>query len=288
MNRSSKFNFFLPQNTDPIEVNDFNSNFETIDANLLTKAQNLTEAQKAAVRANADLNVANNLTTAAAGSVLDARQGKALYDLINSRETIANNSNFNSYTIAAGGKDKHYVGTNIGSITNRPSDLASSYQYAFILDAESINGYTVQTLSVYGTSVQMYRRQQYYYNGLNWTNWEKFAKAEEGTWTPSIQRATVSDLVGKYKKIGSLYICTFSFSLSAVQANAPYLNGSSLPGYTSSVFTAAEGSWSSTADEFGAMGNTNNNNIWFSKNNAIYGMSGSVNKTVRGALTYIV
>lgn len=80
MNRSSKFNFFLPQNTDPIEVSDFNSNFETIDANLLTKAQSLTDAQKAAVRANVDLNVANNLTTTEAGSVLDARQGKVLKD----------------------------------------------------------------------------------------------------------------------------------------------------------------------------------------------------------------
>lgn len=80
MNRSSKFNFFLPQNTDPIEVNDFNSNFETIDANLLTKAQSLTEAQKEAVRANVDLNVANNLNTTAEGSVLDARQGKVIGD----------------------------------------------------------------------------------------------------------------------------------------------------------------------------------------------------------------
>lgn len=82
MNRSSKFNFFLPQNTDPIDVSDFNSNFETIDANLLTKAQNLSSEQKAAVRANVDLNVANNLTTTAAGSVLDARQGKILKDAV--------------------------------------------------------------------------------------------------------------------------------------------------------------------------------------------------------------
>ena len=82
MNRSSKFNFFLPQNTDPIEVSDFNSNFETIDANLLTKAQSLSSEQKAAVRANVDLNVANNLTTTAAGSVLDARMGKTLGDRV--------------------------------------------------------------------------------------------------------------------------------------------------------------------------------------------------------------
>jgi hypothetical protein len=103
MNRSTKFNFFLPQNTDPIEVSDFNSNFETIDANLLTKAQSLTEAQKAAVRANVDLNVANNLTTTAAGSVLDARQGnelnnKILYSVfpVYSGTSIGTATDFNS------------------------------------------------------------------------------------------------------------------------------------------------------------------------------------------------
>lgn len=94
MNRSSKFNFFLPQNTDPIDVSDFNSNFETIDANLLTKAQSLSSEQKAAVRANVDLNVANNLTTTAAGSVLDARQGKVLGDKVGGFREF-------SYTISA-------------------------------------------------------------------------------------------------------------------------------------------------------------------------------------------
>lgn len=97
MNRSSKFNFYLPQNTDPIEVSDFNNNFETIDANLLTKAQSLTEEQKAAVRANADLNVANNLTTMAAGSVLDARQGKVLNDaMARFKTTTTSEDDFNN------------------------------------------------------------------------------------------------------------------------------------------------------------------------------------------------
>lgn len=31
MNRSTNFNFYLPENTDPIDVNDFNYNFEQID-----------------------------------------------------------------------------------------------------------------------------------------------------------------------------------------------------------------------------------------------------------------
>ena len=36
MNRSSKYGFYLPQNSDPISVSDFNYNFELIDDNMLT------------------------------------------------------------------------------------------------------------------------------------------------------------------------------------------------------------------------------------------------------------
>ena len=46
MNRSSKYNFYLPQNTDPISVSDFNYNFEVIDDNLITEDQSWTSAQK--------------------------------------------------------------------------------------------------------------------------------------------------------------------------------------------------------------------------------------------------
>lgn len=86
MNRSEKFNFYLPQNIDPIDVSNFDYNFEIIDENLITEEQELTSTQKANARANLDLGdaalqtVANNLTTSSAGSVLDARQGKVLND----------------------------------------------------------------------------------------------------------------------------------------------------------------------------------------------------------------
>lgn len=57
MNRSTNFNFYLPTNADPMNISDLTYNFEQIDAQLA---------------------VANNLTTTASGKVLDARQGKVL------------------------------------------------------------------------------------------------------------------------------------------------------------------------------------------------------------------
>ena len=52
MNRSSKYGFYLPQNTDPISVSDFNYNFEVIDDNLITEEQSWSSAQKAQARSN--------------------------------------------------------------------------------------------------------------------------------------------------------------------------------------------------------------------------------------------
>ena len=52
MNRSSKYGFYLPQNTDPISVSDFNYNFQLIDDNLITEAQSFTSAQKSIAREN--------------------------------------------------------------------------------------------------------------------------------------------------------------------------------------------------------------------------------------------
>lgn len=58
---------------------------------LTISAQTLSSAQKAQVQENLGLNIANNLTTTAAGSVLDARQGKALNDSLTSlSDSLAN------------------------------------------------------------------------------------------------------------------------------------------------------------------------------------------------------
>ena len=54
MNRSSKYGFYLPQNTDPISVSDFNYNFDLIDSNLITESQSLTSEQKSTARENID------------------------------------------------------------------------------------------------------------------------------------------------------------------------------------------------------------------------------------------
>ena len=52
MNRSTKFGFYLPQNTDPISVSDFNYNFDVIDDNLITESQSFTSTQKETARTN--------------------------------------------------------------------------------------------------------------------------------------------------------------------------------------------------------------------------------------------
>ena len=60
MNRSSKYGFYLPQNTDPISVSDFNYNFELIDDNLITESQSWSSAQKSTARDNIGVVAADN------------------------------------------------------------------------------------------------------------------------------------------------------------------------------------------------------------------------------------
>lgn len=69
---------------------------------LTISAQTLSGAQKAQVQQNLGLNVANNLSTTAAGSVLDARQGKALNDSISSLNDSLANIKFHTGSKSAG------------------------------------------------------------------------------------------------------------------------------------------------------------------------------------------
>lgn len=55
---------------------------------LTISSQTLTAEQKSQVQTNIGISVKNNLTTTAAGSILDARQGKALKDLIDVKAEI--------------------------------------------------------------------------------------------------------------------------------------------------------------------------------------------------------
>lgn len=59
---------------------------------LTISEQTLTSAQKTQVQANLGLSVTNDLTTSTSGHVLDARQGKALSDMIDDGRTIASSS----------------------------------------------------------------------------------------------------------------------------------------------------------------------------------------------------
>ena len=222
MNRSAKFNFFLPQNTDPIEVNDFNSNFETIDANLLTKAQSLTEAQKAAVRANVNLNVANNLTTESAGSVLDARQGKVLGDSVSSlyqkyfsldtAPDIPNNSNFNSLTTPGCYRVRSY--SSATTMTNIPEFTAGVlYVKNSMLEHGSV--YRQQIYHTYQNKIYMRMSTD---SGSTWTSWEGIAFKSQlpnliyyGHMSSSSVSDCVSNLISNMTKDG-VYVFTFSWS----------------------------------------------------------------------------
>lgn len=115
MNRSSKYQFYLPQSTDPISVSDFNYNFGLIDDNLITASQSWTSTEKSTARTNIGLgdsatkDVANNLTTTSSGSVLDARQGKALNDKIGKRELTKYNIGANSSVSITLDNDSRYL-----------------------------------------------------------------------------------------------------------------------------------------------------------------------------------
>ena len=122
-------------------------------------------------------------------------------------------------------------------------------------------------------------------NQINTLNSNK-ANYEYGTWTPNIERMTITAVTARYVKIGSIYICSAKFAISALGTGNPYINGASVPGYVSATHNSIEGNWSSSADTFGQLGNANNNNIWFAKNGAPYGMTNEVGKDVH--MSFIV
>lgn len=247
----------------------------------------LNAVRTEAVIKNRDL--VNNLLETGTGKALDARQGKALADTIaetaskmvtsGSCPEIPSNSDLNNYRTPG----VYIVPTDsIGStISNIPRAASGKLVVIYRTYYTYITQFYIPTTS---TNIVYLRN----YNDGTWTNWDILWSGTDGTWTPNVQRATVTSAFGRYQRIGNLYICSFYFEISAVESSAPYINGTSLPGYTSSVIWAIEGNWSSSSDEFGSCGNTNNNNVWFAKSGVMYGLSGSVGKAVRGVLTYIV
>lgn len=94
-------------------------------------AQTLDSTQQARVRSNIGLgtaaitNVANNLTTTASGSVLDARQGKTLKDSVDSLSDSFTNF---SYTALANGTDLNDI-TNVGFYGTSSSAVTASLEH---------------------------------------------------------------------------------------------------------------------------------------------------------------
>lgn len=97
------------------------------------------------------------------------------------RKTIQPNGDFNNYSGLGVTNDGHYVGTNIGSMANRPSDIESTYAYAFTFDVKVLNGWAAHTLTVYGSNNRTYVRQEYYQSGRKWTDWQQLATKNEIT-----------------------------------------------------------------------------------------------------------
>ena len=91
MNRSTKYNFYLPQNTDLIDPSDFDYNFEIIDANLITESQTFTDTQKSTARTNIGAASAADLGSKSSASSVT---GDDAFSKIN---TLKSNLNNNTY-----------------------------------------------------------------------------------------------------------------------------------------------------------------------------------------------
>ena len=90
------------------------------------------------------------------------------------RCSIANSTNFNDYSTPSAA-DMHYFGSNISSMTNRPSGENGNVPFA--LDVLNMGGYRIQILRVYTATgaPREWRRQQYYQDANtrpygNWVN----------------------------------------------------------------------------------------------------------------------
>lgn len=195
---------------------------ETLDASQLTKPQSLTEEQKATVRANVDLNVANNLTTTAAGSVLDARQGKVLGDSVSSLHQkyfsldtapdIPNNSNFNSLTTPGCYRVRSY--SSATTMTNIPEFTAGVlYVKNSMLEHGSV--YRQQIYHTHQNKIYMRMSSD---SGSTWTSWEGIALKSQlpkltyyGHMPSSSVSDCVSNLISSMTKDG-VYVFIFSWS----------------------------------------------------------------------------
>ena len=165
---TSNYGLKKPESTDPVSINDFNDNADTIDTALAKKLESTskagdmtTEFSQASNRTNlisgeaiktslgkimkyfTDLKgaafaaIANNLTTTTAGSVLDATQGKALDGKITDLSSEIGDVNTNLQT---------KVNDALSSIASLNTDLATvnssiDYLYGTVVNLDSSIGY---------------------------------------------------------------------------------------------------------------------------------------------------
>lgn len=178
----------------------------TLDASQLTKQQNLTEEQKAAVRANVDLNVANNLTTEAAGSVLDARQGKILGD----RQIISVNANSAS-SLNAAIEMFHAAQEDMRNVYGRFSYNGVVYAVTGFKHSSNYGTYLVSSYA--GGISNAWQAAKY--NGT-WSV-EKLTSYKQNAWTPKLYdyETYLRDLpTWYYHQIGDLVIAPFRWQIT--------------------------------------------------------------------------
>jgi len=187
MQTTSNYGLKKPENTDPVNIQDFNDNADVIDAALKKKLESESSASdmttafsQASSRTNlvseeavktsfgkimkwfADLKgaafaaIANNLTTNTAGSVLDATQGKVLDDKI----TVINSSlvSFESESTAK-------LLTILAAMKNESETVVSAW-YPASDYPDTTNGFWVVRI-VRGTSVGYSKLDATYHNGNN-------------------------------------------------------------------------------------------------------------------------
>lgn len=184
MNLTTFFRLRKPEGTDPVNVEDFNDNFDVIDTELSKRPEktgnasdmvttftqassraNLTPGEKLSVSFGkimkffadlksvaftgnyADLSglptipsgaaasqaVANNCTTTAAGSVLDARQGKVLMDKANQISSDLSGRLPNSVKIiseGSGANVKYYAQLGADTASKKPLGRPQKYSYS--------------------------------------------------------------------------------------------------------------------------------------------------------------
>lgn len=92
---------------------------------------------------------------------------------------------------------------------------------------------------------------------------------ESGTWTPVFGRNTVTDLIARWYRVGSVLFITAQFTVTDSNSGASYINAGSIPtpsGYNRN-HTTMNGSWHANNDTGGELGQNGFNgfSLWFSK-----------------------